>query len=261
MRSGSGVSIWKIILIIFGALILLNVYNCSQTNKYKDRLASIKILSTENDTLFYDTAANFTDGELLFTKSYINLTYDHQSPFRDGKSLEELIDEYLRNRYQDHYGTNRRTGKCKRIHEAIDLFVPENTPVYPVGKIGIVMEVSHNPNYLKKVACLRNENPADSVLVEYGKIVRVLYPEGYQTIYAHLNEVDVEENQIVYSTTKLGVTGVTGNLVRSGKASHLHMELRDSEGNSFDPRERLFYDRQNIDAFLNLLKFEPEKEQ
>ncbi|MEA1971737.1 MAG: M23 family metallopeptidase, partial [Candidatus Cloacimonadota bacterium] len=194
--------------------------------------------------------------DLLYSAEYIDLLSSHHSPFRDGKDFQTLCDDYIHNRYQDYYGSNRRTGACKRIHEGIDFFVPKNTPVYPIGKIGIVTKVSHNPNFLVKAGCLRTQDPADSVLVEYGKIVKVLYPEGYSSLYAHLDKVDVEENQIVYSDTKLGETGVTGNLLRSGKASHLHMELRDKNGNSFDPKHRLYYNNSNFRKFINLLNFD-----
>jgi len=243
----------KLILGFFLILILLNFYNCSQTKRYKKKLNNILYLSTENDTLCYNSVANLKEGEILFADSYIDILYAHQSPFGDGKDFKTLCKEYIHNRYQDYYGANRRTGKCKRIHEGVDLFVPENTPLYPMGKIGIVTQVSHNPNFLMKVACLRSSTPTDSVLVEYGKIVRVLYPEGYETIYAHMNEVDVEVNQIVYADTKLGVTGVTGNLKRSGKPSHLHFELRDKDNKSFDPKHRLNYDQNDYKVFIEML--------
>ena len=259
MKRRNEMSPIKVIIVIFVGLILLNIYNCSQTKKYKKRLNDVKFLSTKDDTLFYNTVANIENDELLFSASYIELLYNHQSPFGDGKDFQTLCDDYVHNRYQDYYGSNRRTGACKRIHEGIDFFVPENTPVYPIGKIGIVTQVSKNPNFLIKAGCLRNEDPADSVLVEYGKIVRVLYPEGYESLYAHLNKVDVEINQIVYAGTKLGETGVTGNLVRSGKASHLHLELRDSDDKSFDPKQRLNYNHANYRKFIEILNFEGEK--
>jgi murein DD-endopeptidase MepM/ murein hydrolase activator NlpD len=147
----------------------------------------------------------------------------------------------------------RGTREKKRIHEGIDLYVPENTPVYPLTDFGIVTQVSDNPHYMVKVKYTKPDGTIDSMKIEYGKTVRILYPEGIESVYTHLNDVFVKFGQEVNGETKVGITGLTGNIRNSGKPSHLHMELRDAANNSFDPRNRLRFDQGSISYFLKHL--------
>jgi murein DD-endopeptidase MepM/ murein hydrolase activator NlpD len=178
----------------------------------------------------------------------------YRSPFGDSLSFQELINEYVRNRYQDHYGAPRGNKSCRRIHEGIDLFVPENTPLYPLAPYGIVTEVSDDPFYLFDVECNNSDGSVSSTKIEYGKTVRILYPEGIESIYTHLSDVSVVLGQEVGFGTVVGYTGRTGNVRSSGKPSHLHLELRDSNNRSFDPRNRLHFEQASIDFFLRHLK-------
>ena len=164
-----------------------------------------------------------------------------------------MINEYVHNRFQDHYGSKRGGDGIKRIHEGIDLFVAENTPVYPLSSYGVVIEVSHNPNHLEWVECINADGEPDTVQVEYGKLVKVLYPEGITSTYVHLNKVSVKQGDEVKGDTELGLTGVTGNLSRSGKSSHLHLELRYLDGSSYDPRHRLHYRGTSFSNFARML--------
>jgi murein DD-endopeptidase MepM/ murein hydrolase activator NlpD len=173
-------------------------------------------------------------------------------------TFNELIDEYVMNRWADHYGCGRGTRERKRIHEGIDLFVPENTPLYPLTNFGIVTEVSDNPHYLVQVEYKKPGGIIDSMKIEYGKTIRILYPEGIESIYTHLNEVFVELNQTVDRNTVVGLTGLTGNIRNSGKPSHLHLELRDSENRSFDPRYRLRFEQNSAENFIKHIKIDDE---
>ncbi|OQX70966.1 MAG: hypothetical protein B6D62_03065 [Candidatus Cloacimonas sp. 4484_275] len=143
-----------------------------------------------------------------------------------------------------------------RKHEGIDLFVPENTPVYPIADYGIVMQAEDNPHFLIETECKRENGVIDTVKVEYGKIVRILYPEGIETLYAHLNKIFVKTGETVTGSTKVGLTGLTGNIRRSGKPSHLHLELRDAENKTFNPKHRLFFHQGSVKNFLKNLKLE-----
>ena len=134
------------------------------------------------------------------------------------------------------------------------MFIAIDSPVYPLANYGIVTEVSDNPHYLIQVECTNPSGEIDSVKVEYGKIVRILYPEGIVSVYAHLSEVFVVLGQEVNRNTKVGLTGRTGNIRNSGKPSHLHMELRYDNNKSFDPRYRLRFKGSSIKYFLEFLK-------
>jgi len=94
--------------------------------------------------------------------------------------------------------------------------------------------------------------------IEYGKTIRILYPEGIESIYTHLNEVFVELNQTVDRNTVVGLTGLTGNIRNSGKPSHLHLELRDSENRSFDPRNRLRFEQNSAANFIKHINIDNE---
>ena len=167
-----------------------------------------------------------------------------------------IRDRYISNRWADHYGASRGTREKKRIHEGIDLYVPENTPVYPLADYGIVTEVSDNPHFLMEAEYTKPDGTKGTMKIEYGKTVRILYPEGIESIYTHLNEVYVETGQEVYGNTIVGITGLTGNIRNSGKASHLHLELRDENNKSFDPRHRLRFKQGSFKFFLEHLKLD-----
>ncbi|MDP8267290.1 MAG: M23 family metallopeptidase [Candidatus Tenebribacter davisii] len=216
----------------------------------KKKMDNITILTCEADSMIAVNPLSFKEPKVLFTSEFIDVFYHYESPFKDGKSFNELIKEYIRNRWADHYGCGRGTRERKRIHEGIDFFVPENTPVYPLTNFGIVTEVSDNPHYLIKVEYEKPGGIKDSTKIEYGKLVRILYPEGIESVYVHLNEVFVKLNQTVDRNTVVGLTGLTGNIRNSGKPSHLHMELRDSENRSFDPRNRLRFEQNSAEYFI-----------
>ncbi len=56
----------------------------------------------------------------------------------------------------------------------------------------------------------------------YGKSVRIAHSNGYSTLYAHLDDILVEEGDAVYKKQNIGTMGKTG--VAYG--THLHFEVR-----------------------------------
>jgi murein DD-endopeptidase MepM/ murein hydrolase activator NlpD len=223
-------------------------------------LSRVVILGSAGDSLVVYHPEMLEEKSILLTPEFVDRFTDYKSPFWDGKSGEDrkyqsLINEYVQNRFQDHYGTKRGSRDVKRIHEGTDLFVAENTPVYPLADYGVVIDVSHNPSHTELVEYENAAGEKDSMQVEYGKMVKVLYPEGLTSSYVHLNEVYVEVGDEVKGDTVLGLTGVTGNLKRSGKESHLHLELRYLDGSSFDSRHRLHYEGTSFGKFIKMLKW------
>lgn len=237
--------------LILPVLLLINVIQLSINYRLNSKLADILIFDWQEDGITIFSGKEASTPITVITPSFINNTTAPKSPFNDGKTFTQLIEEYVKYGSSDMYGSPRRTGDIRRIHEGVDFYVPEDTPVYPVFPIGVVTEVQDDPHYIIRSTGYRHGVYVDSVGVEYGKIVRVLYPEGIESLYAHLNEIFVQEGQLVYSNTALGTSGYTGNIRLSGKPSHLHIELRDVNDNSFDPEHRLHYNQISIDVFIN----------
>ncbi|MCD4797031.1 MAG: M23 family metallopeptidase [Candidatus Cloacimonetes bacterium] len=241
-------------IVIFLILIIIIAVNFFHIRYLQKKIDNVIVLTYEDSTLIAYSPKSYKEPVILFTPDFIDIFNRYKSPFNDGLSFNELIKQYLKNRWADHYGCPRGTKEKKRIHEGIDFFVPENTQVFPLSNYGIVTEVSDDPHHLVKVGCVRPDGRIDSVKIEYGKIVRILYPEGIESVYAHLNEVYVEAGQEVNGDTKVGLTGLTGNIRNSGKASHLHLELRDKNNKSFDPRNRLRFTQASVKNFIEFLE-------
>ena len=87
----------------------------------------------------------------------------------------------------------------------------ENDPIYCVapGRVKMV----NTPE-----AYQANKHP-------YGIHVRVLHADGYETIYAHLKELRVQEGQAVEAGQVLGLADHTGN-VFGDPGDHLHLTLK-----------------------------------
>ncbi len=94
-------------------------------------------------------------------------------------------------------------------HPGVDVAVASGTEVRAAGG-GSVVEVSET--------------------TEYGKMVRVAHPGGYETLYGHLSEARVRQGDRVALGTTLGLSGNTGR----STAPHLHFELRKG-GAAVDP--------------------------
>lgn len=248
-----------LMLLIIVVLAGIVVFDQIKLRGLEEAMGRVLVLSNTGDSLVVYHPVNLKERQVLLTPEFVDSFTDYKSPFWDGVGegdviYQELINEYVENRFQDHYGCKRGSKRARRIHEGTDLFVPENTPVYPLADYGVVVEVSHNPNHTEWVEYTDSEGRVDTMQVEYGKIVKILYPEGITSTYVHLNAIYVEAGDEVRGDTKVGLTGVTGNLVRSGKASHLHLEVRYLDGKSFDSRHRLHYRGTSFKRFVEMLK-------
>lgn len=103
-------------------------------------------------------------------------------------------------------------------HPGLDIAVPEGTEVRAAGG-GLVVEVSETP--------------------EYGKMVRLAHPQGYETRYGHLSQIRVRQGDRLSAGTVLGLSGNTGR----STAPHLHFEVR--KGNTaVDPMTLIQQPRQ-----------------
>lgn len=66
----------------------------------------------------------------------------------------------------------------------------------------------------------------------YGEHVRVTHDNNYETLYAHMSEIDVQPGDKVTTTSKLGELGSTGR----STGPHLHLEVRDDSGLTINPK-------------------------
>ena len=221
----------------------------------RKKLSNIHIFTTDKDSV---KALNlFKDNnipEILLSNKFIAKTFELHSPFNDSLTFKQLLRKYIHSKHQDMYGAPRSTGQFKRVHEGIDFFVPQGTPLYPLGDFGIVTEVENNSNFLMEVSATdQSGNPA-TIQVSYGKIVKITYPEGFSSIYAHLDTIYVKVGDIVHKDSVIGLSGYTGNIRFSGKPSHLHMELRDKNNDSFNPLDLIMLKNIDPDFFFNQIQ-------
>jgi murein DD-endopeptidase MepM/ murein hydrolase activator NlpD len=103
-------------------------------------------------------------------------------------------------------------------HPGLDIAVAEGTEVRAAGG-GLVVEVSETP--------------------EYGKMVRLAHPQGYETRYGHLSEIRVRQGDRISIGTVVGLSGNTGN----SSAPHLHFEVRKNNA-AVDPMTLIQQPRQ-----------------
>ncbi len=103
--------------------------------------------------------------------------------------------------------------KERRMHEGIDIVQKEGSPVKTVLD-GVVFSTKRDK--------------------EMGNEVRIRHNNGLITVYAHLKDIHVKENEIVRQGFVIGTVGSTG----LAETAHLHFEIW-SNGKSEDPRKWL----------------------
>jgi murein DD-endopeptidase MepM/ murein hydrolase activator NlpD len=103
-------------------------------------------------------------------------------------------------------------------HPGLDIAVPSATEIRAAGG-GLVVEVSETP--------------------EYGKMIRLSHPEGYETLYGHLSQILVKQGDKVALGAIIGLSGNTGR----STAPHLHFEMR-KDGQAVDPMQLIQQTRQ-----------------
>lgn len=102
----------------------------------------------------------------------------------------------------------RRLGGSDDYHKGVDLVGSGSKHIYPVNNGTVV--------YVKKL----NNGYGYHLLVNHG--------DGVWSLYAHMSKIYVKSGQTVNKNTILGVEGSTGH----STGSHLHLEIRKSEGGS-----------------------------
>jgi len=101
------------------------------------------------------------------------------------------------------------TGTVDEAHPGIDVAVPIGSMVRASAG-GTVLQTGSDP--------------------EYGTFVLLQHPEGYQSMYGHLDRTTVRVGQSVDAGEVIGLSGNSGR----SSAPHLHFEVR-LDGRSLDP--------------------------
>jgi murein DD-endopeptidase MepM/ murein hydrolase activator NlpD len=66
--------------------------------------------------------------------------------------------------------------------------------------------------------------------VGYGNLILIRHPDGYVTLYAHLNNIGVSYGDYVARGQRIGSVGSTGR----STGPHLHFEIQ-TGGRSYNP--------------------------
>ncbi len=105
----------------------------------------------------------------------------------------------------------------RRIHQGLDLEAEIGTQVF-ASRAGRVVRARQNNGM--------------------GKFIIIRHQGNFTSLYGHLIEINVVENQFVRQRQLIGTVGRTGNARYSGIIPHLHFEVR-KDGVSQDPLEYL----------------------
>lgn len=112
--------------------------------------------------------------------------------------------------FQGDYPITQRFGETvtdPNGHTGIDYACPVNTPILASAD-GIVMKAGWDST-------------------GYGNCIIILHAKDRATLYAHLDECNVYDNQKVRQSDVIGWSGYTGNVVPAGiMGAHLHFEAR-----------------------------------
>jgi murein DD-endopeptidase MepM/ murein hydrolase activator NlpD len=93
------------------------------------------------------------------------------------------------------------TLKYRKMHEGMDFSAKKGTPIYASGN-GVVTRATRSASY--------------------GNVVYIDHGYGYETRYAHMNQLKTKKGKKVKRGEIIGLVGNTGRSV----ASHLHYEVR-----------------------------------
>jgi len=107
--------------------------------------------------------------------------------------------------------------KINKFHAGVDFSAPRGTPIYASG-VGKVIKTNKSSR-------------------GYGNTITIDHGYGYQTFYAHLQDIKVKKGEIVKRGQAIGTVGNTGK----STAPHLHCEVRKT-GRTVNPIYYFFND-------------------
>ncbi|MBP5357596.1 MAG: M23 family metallopeptidase [Treponema sp.] len=139
----------------------------------------------------------------------------------DRIALLEINGDLFKNPLHSSYYISSRFGwrvspfdSSKRTyHGGIDMACPTGTPIYAASEGEVITAGWSNV---------------------YGNYVIVSHHSGYKTLYGHMSSILVTKGQYVYTTTKIGKVGSTGQ----STGPHLHFTVY-KNGNAINPELRV----------------------
>lgn len=101
----------------------------------------------------------------------------------------------------------------------------------------------------KIVFCQKGQknNPGSSGDLSYGNCVKIKHDNGYYTLYAHLQNLNVGLGQYVQRGQILGYMGNTGN----SYGSHLHFEVFNEKNQRVNPKPYIDADLPNLPSVVD----------
>lgn len=102
--------------------------------------------------------------------------------------------------------------------------------------------IAHSVGKVIWVQMGQRNNQGSSGNASYGNAVKIKHNNGYYTLYAHLNRVDVRVGQEVKQGQVIGYMGDSGNAY----GAHLHFEVRNEKDVRINPTPYIDSDLPNI---------------
>lgn len=92
------------------------------------------------------------------------------------------------------------------------------------------------------VGVVNNHNTTDTAGSSYGNYVKIKHPNGYYTLYAHLQSVYVMVGNVVTKGESIGLMGMTGRAT----GVHVHFEVFDTNNEKINPTDYIEGDLPNL---------------
>jgi murein DD-endopeptidase MepM/ murein hydrolase activator NlpD len=151
-----------------------------------------------------------TDYEIMIQERILNNGLNKYSMYKYSYPVFDITSSYVTCEYGDiqYYYLGRLR---KKFHMGIDIGCRFDSRIKAVEN-GIVVGLGFSK-------------------YGYGNFIKLQHEDGNYTLYAHLDEIRVKENEKVFKGQFIGIMGSTGNSI--GK--HLHYEIRDKNNKTINP--------------------------
>jgi len=189
---------------------------CAQVATTERRMASAPVEMIEVQTQKVEAPLN----QAAIFVSADSLTNRGSESFVSGE-IQVTIPEnvvfsshIVEGRLSSGYGPrSARPADSPLFHGGVDIAAPTGTPVQSAA-VGVVSHSQEGFN--------GSDRWGNTIVVDHG--------QGWQTIYAHLDTLDVEEGQVLTAGHQIGTVGETG----AATGPHVHVEVR-FNGERVDP--------------------------
>lgn len=226
-RTGLGVAITILVLIILGAILYLPIVGvAARVPRLRSEIAALR----EENAQIRRLVATVDSLESQYSKVRGMLGADLGTRLPNTSSMPQAPPILVTGGIHDSivlgggiltrwplaelgYITRGQLGAGDNAHSGIDVAVPMGTPIRVAGA-GSVVEASRDQ--------------------EYGLFVLVRHEDGYETRYAHLSRIVVTVGKNLLAGEVIGLSGNSGR----SSAPHLHFEIT-QRGQSIDPRTLL----------------------